>query len=935
MPDPVQLPPTCYLFASCRDDGHDGLRLAYSTDGLTWTALNQDRSYLKPLVGTDKLMRNPCLARGPDGTFHMVWTDSRGGRTIGYAQSSDLINWSPQRALPVMEHEPTARNCWAPEVVFDTDTGHFLIHWSTTLPGRFVETEQAIPNAFNHRIYCTTTQDFVSFTPTRLLYDGGFSAIDATILKDTDRYHLFVKDDTQGPTAKQCLHVAHGDTLEGPYTNLSAPITGSGIEGPTALRVGEYAYVYYADTTRQAQRAIRTKDFKSWEDVTPTVQFSPDARHGSVIPVPAAIVRGLLSAEATTAPQPLYRDPVHDGAADPVVIWNRQRRLWFMLYTNRRANVPDLEGVAWVHGTRVGIASSPDGRNWTYEGTADIDYGGPDDAHWAPDAFFDDGHYHMFLSVVPGLHTDWNAERRIVYLTSPDLLHWGNAKTINLSSDRVLDASLLRTHDGTWRMWYNDERDNKSIHVATSADLLTWKPLGRLEANLPPGEGPKAFRWRGAYWLIVDHWNGLGVARSDDGIQWTPQPQRLLSEPGFGKDDAVVGHHADVVVNGDKAYLFYFTHPGRRGAEATKDGYEQRRSSIQVVELTLNDAGQLVADRDRPTALQLVAPTDVVPTTNVAATAPAADRPWPNPLVYQRADPWALRHTDGLYYFTASVPEYDRIELRSTARLADLGKAEPKVIWRKHDRGEMGNHIWAPELHWIDDRWYIYFAAGRADQKWAIRIYVLANESADPLKGEWKELGQLKTQWETFCLDAHTFVVGGQRYLAWAQTTPEKRGTDLYLSRMKSPTELIGPQVAISAPDLPWERRGHRVNEGPAVIERDGRVFMTYSASATDANYCMGLLTADVKADLMDPKSWAKSPRPVFTSNANNSIYGPGHNSFTKSEDGVDDLLVYHARSYRDIIGEPLYDPNRHTRVQKMTWAADGTPVFGTPVKDD
>ena len=306
-----------------------------------------------------------------------------------------------------------------------------------------------------------------------------------------------------------------------------------------------------------------------------------------------------------------------------------------------------------------------------------------------------------------------------------------------------------------------------------------------------------------------------------------------------------------------------------------------------------------------------------------------------NPLIEQRADPWVLRHTDGQYYFTASVPEYDRLILRRAKTVAGLADAEEKVIWRKHDTGEMGAHIWAPELHHIGGTWYVYFAAGRADKIWDIRIYVLSNDSPDPFTGTWRERGQLKTDWESFALDATTFEHRGKRYLVWAQNDPKLGpGTSLYIAAMKDPLTIVSPQVRISRPELAWERIGHNVNEGPAVLVRNGRVFMAYSASATDHNYCMGLLTAKEDADLLDPKSWAKSPEPVFASNVENSQYGPGHCSFTVAEDGKTDLLVYHARNYRDVKPDPLKDPNRHTRVKVVHWRADGTPDFGEPLPD-
>jgi GH43 family beta-xylosidase len=304
--------------------------------------------------------------------------------------------------------------------------------------------------------------------------------------------------------------------------------------------------------------------------------------------------------------------------------------------------------------------------------------------------------------------------------------------------------------------------------------------------------------------------------------------------------------------------------------------------------------------------------------------------------VLQRADPHVSLHVDGYYYFTATVPEYDRIELRRTRDLKDLGKAEPKVVWRKHASGPMSSHIWAPELHHIDGKWYLYFTAGRADAPFDIRLYVLENASANPLEGQWIERGQLKTGWESFALDATTFTVNGQRFLAWTQRPPtaDRHMTAVYIARMDTPLSITGPAAMLTTPEYPWEKVNQHVNEAPAAIVRNGRVFLTYSASATDANYCLGMLTAAASANLVDRAAWTKSPLPVFQSNAAMGQYGPGHNAFTTTLDGKRDILVYHARAYRDITGDPLHDPNRHTRAQIITWRADGMPDFGAPVGD-
>jgi GH43 family beta-xylosidase len=318
--------------------------------------------------------------------------------------------------------------------------------------------------------------------------------------------------------------------------------------------------------------------------------------------------------------------------------------------------------------------------------------------------------------------------------------------------------------------------------------------------------------------------------------------------------------------------------------------------------------------------------------------APASASPgvlYSNALVQQRADPFVVRHTDGYYYFTASVPAYDRIVMRRATTIQGLATAQEVTVWQKHSSGPMSAHIWAPELHYISGKWYVYFAAGRADDVWAIRMYALENASANPLTGTWTERGQITTPRDSFSLDATMFTNGSTRYLCWAQSDPElSSGTSLYLAAMSSPWTITGTPVRISKPTNSWETIGHNVNEGAAVIKRGGRIFMTFSASATDANYAVGLLTASEGANLLSAASWTKSAQPVLRSSDATGQFGPGHNSFTVSEDGQSDLIVYHARPYKDISGDPLYDPNRHTRVQKFYWKADGTPDFGIPVAD-
>lgn len=304
------------------------------------------------------------------------------------------------------------------------------------------------------------------------------------------------------------------------------------------------------------------------------------------------------------------------------------------------------------------------------------------------------------------------------------------------------------------------------------------------------------------------------------------------------------------------------------------------------------------------------------------------------PFIEQRADPYVLRHTDGKYYFTASVPAYDRIALRCADSLKGLASAEEKTVWTKHESGPMSRHIWAPELHFLFGKWYIYFAAGERDNKWKIRPYVLECLGSDPMKDEWVEKGKMERSgddiysFEAFSLDGTVFENKGEWYYIWAEKVSVGiQISNLYIAKMESANKLSTAQVLLTTPDYDWERVDIWVNEGPAVIKHDGRIFVTYSASATGECYCMGMLSIDENADLLDPRAWKKERGPVLRSDPAKGFFGPGHNSFTQDADGSD-VCVFHARTYRDIEGDPLYDPNRHAMLMKVEWNKDGYPVF-------
>ena len=284
---------SAYLFTSFRDADQKFLRFLYSYDGYHWT--NVPGTFLEANVGASKQFRDPSIARGSDGIFHLVWTSAwRGDQGFGYASSKDLIHWSEQRFIPVMTNEPTAVNVWAPEMFYDTDQKQFIIIWASTIPGRFPDHLE--PHDNNHRMYFTTTRDFKTFTPTKLFLDPDFSVIDCQILKDAGRYVLLLKDNTR---PQRNLRVAFGKTPLGPWENISAPFTQNYTEGPCALKIGNDRLVYFDAYREKIYGAARTRDFKTFTDVSKEVSFPTDHKHGTAIQVSRQILTDLLRYQGT------------------------------------------------------------------------------------------------------------------------------------------------------------------------------------------------------------------------------------------------------------------------------------------------------------------------------------------------------------------------------------------------------------------------------------------------------------------------------------------------------------------------------------------------------------------------------------------------------------------------------------------------------------
>jgi len=278
-----------YLFTSFRGDGESGLHFLHSDDGYRWQEV--PGAFLKPRVGA-KLMRDPSIVRGPDGVFHLVWTTAwRGDRGFGYAGSQDLVHWSSQRFIPVMEHEPTTVNVWAPELFYESAADRYIICWASTIPGRFPENGE--PRDNNQRMYSTTTRDFKTFTPTKLFLDPGFNVIDGVIVPLEGRYALVVKDNSREVFN---LRVAFGDAPLGPWADLSPPFTGKFTEGPSVLKLGDEWLVYYDCYRAEYYGAAKTKDFKTFVDISTEVYFPEGHKHGTVLTVTRHEVQSLLRA---------------------------------------------------------------------------------------------------------------------------------------------------------------------------------------------------------------------------------------------------------------------------------------------------------------------------------------------------------------------------------------------------------------------------------------------------------------------------------------------------------------------------------------------------------------------------------------------------------------------------------------------------------------
>ena len=627
-------------------------------------------------------------------------------------------------------------------------------------------------------------------------------------------------------------------------------------------------------------------------------------------------------------------------------IFRGEDGLYHMLATDMKSSL------GWSSNRNLISAKSTDLVHWFDESLIEIANKYPNmmncDRAWAPQAIYDpekESYMIYFAARVPG--TD---DRTVMYYAySKDLMKLDTAPALLFAPENGNDAidSDIIYENGTYYMYWKNET-NKRIYIAKAAHASGPYTAGDQISEGSLGvEGPNIYRVIGKNeWLLMSDAYGNGyyvmqktndlehfttVPRSDYSFDFTPRHGYVIPITGSQYTALVNAFPSDSLQPYNTAMKPVTVHVNTGDAAALPD----------TVTACYSDGGTM----ELPVAWnaeELSAVNTAVPGSyTVSGQVLAAD--YDNPFITERADPYVVDGNDGFYYFTASYPAYgsvdkgyDRIILRRSETVAGLAAAEEKIIWRAHDSGILAKHIWAPEMHQINGIWYMFFAAGASSDIWAIRPYVLRCDG-DPYSGSWTECGQMQASsgdtdsFRSFSLDMTYFENNGHHYVIWAEI---KGDSSLFMAEISpdEPWKLISKPILLTKPEFDWELVNHRVNEGAAVLKHDGRIYVFFSASGTGSEYCVGKLTADANADLMNPESWKKSRTPELSSADVSGESGPGHNSFVTDENG-NLLIVYHARpsshdtkSCGTYASDPLYDPCRHTRIRQVYFDANGEP---------
>lgn len=573
------------------------------------------------------------------------------------------------------------------------------------------------------------------------------------------------------------------------------------------------------------------------------------------------------------------------------------------------------------------------------------------DRAWAPQAIYDaekDSYMIYFAARVPG-----RDDRTIMYYSySKDLKHLDTAPALLFAPANGNDAidSDIIFQNGKYYMYYKNET-NKRIYLAT-ADHASgpYSEIKQVSEGSLGVEGPNIYQIIGTNrWVMMSDAYGDGyyvMQETTDFQNFTTVSRNSYSfdfTPRHGYVIPITASQYQALAN---AYPSSAVTAYNSGMDAVPFSMKQGDTPNlpDTVSAQYSDGSKMAlpVTWDSSAVSQLASR----PTGTYTITGKVQTTSYQNPFIKERADPFMTKDENtGYYYFTASYPAYgsvdkgyDRIILRRSQTVAGLANAEEKTIWKAHSSGIMAKHIWAPEMHYIGGKWYIFYAAGNSDNIWAIRPYVLRCDG-DPYTGNWQEMGQMQASYgdndsfQGFSLDMTYFSCNGKHYVIWAEI---KGDSSLFMAEINpsEPWKLTSKAILLTKPEYDWEMVNNRVNEGASVLQVNGKVYLFFSASGTGSEYCIGRMEASADADLMNIANWTKLNHPVLQTANLSGEAGPGHNSFITDENGSL-LLVYHARpsshsnkqcgTYNS---DPLYDPCRHTRLMPVCFAADGSPVL-------
>lgn len=534
---------------------------------------------------------------------------------------------------------------------------------------------------------------------------------------------------------------------------------------------------------------------------------------------------------------------------------------------------------------------------------------------------------------------------------------------------RFAAVSLFRKADGSFGLAAPQGKDQKKVYLYDSKDLVTYGKERLLAANSSVGNVTDVtVRYDAAVNGYDLCWTGGGKQYANATADLTVLEEARETSydvPGSEAETVPEGAKKGSVIGVTKAeYEKIIDHFAKVAYRETESVEDVTVSTAADVKAALPDTVSVSYDDGSSSAMHVAWDTDTPDLEKAGTyTVTGTVSSYENPLIEERADPQILYDEQAkCYYFTSSYPAYgdvnsgyDRLILRKADSISGLAEAEEITIWTAPESGKMAKHVWAPELHQIDGRWYVFFAAGNSDNIWAIRPYVLVCQGEDPYKAEnWVKAdgtaeihaatSEESGYFDNMSLDMTCFAdedADGvlHYYVIWAELSP----SSLYMQEIDpaAPWTGKGKVILLTEPEFGWERDSELVNEGPAILKHDGKIFCTFSASGTGPEYCIGLLYAEETSDLMDPASWTKLSYPVLTSDDVPGEYGPGHNSFTVDAAG-NPVFVYHARSeecYQDQCAyagrDPLYDPCRHARVKNVHWSKEGLPILNTRAEEE